>query len=69
MAETERLLTVSINVSNNVPGAQVVARQSDNGVDIEVIQRQLADSIRRGGSSLTGEMESVYRVGRHSSAY
>jgi|GEM_PF-5168799 len=39
------------------------------GVQIDVIERQLADRIRRGGTALPGALENTYRNGRFASAY
>jgi hypothetical protein len=56
-------------VVNNMTPADVGVRQTDPGLQIDVIERQLADRVRRGGTSLPGAIENTYRSGRQASAY
>jgi hypothetical protein len=60
---------LSVVVNNNVPGAAVQVRPTDQGLQIDLIERQLADRVRRGGSALPGALENTYRTGRQASAY
>lgn len=60
---------MNVTVNNNVPGAAVNVRQTDQGLQIDLIERQLADRVRRGGTSLPGALENTYRNGRFASAY
>lgn len=60
---------LSVVVNNNVPGAAVQVRETDRGLQIDLIERQLADRVRRGGSSLPSALENTYRTGRQASAF
>jgi hypothetical protein len=53
---------------NNYAGAEIGVRQTPTGIQIDVIRRQLADDIRRGGTNLSAALEQTYRVGRQASA-
>jgi phage-related minor tail protein len=53
---------------NNYANADVGVRQTDQGIQIDVIRRQLADDVRRGGSTFASALEQTYRVGRQASA-
>jgi hypothetical protein len=54
---------------NNYAGADVAVRPTDQGLQIDVMRRQLADDIRRGGNPLSAALEGTYRVGRYAGAY
>lgn len=54
---------------NNYTGAQVAVSETDQGLQIDLVERQLADRVRRGGSPLPGAIENTYRSGRFASAY
>lgn len=56
-------------VVNNNSRADIGVRETDQGIQIDVIERQLADRIRRGGTSLPAAVENTYRNGRFASAY
>ena len=60
---------VNVTVNNNAPSTAIGVRQTSDGVQIDVIERQLADRIRRGGSPLPGAIENTYRSGRSASAF
>jgi hypothetical protein len=56
-------------VVNNYAGADVGVTQTPQGVQIDVMRRQIADDIRRGGNPVSAALEGTYKVGRYAGAY
>jgi hypothetical protein len=56
-------------VVNNYAGADVGVTQTPQGVQIDVMRRQIADDIRRGGNPVSAALEGTYRVGRYAGAF
>lgn len=54
---------------NNYAGADVGVTQTDQGLQIDIMRRQIADDIRRGGNSVSSALEGTYGVGRYAGAY
>lgn len=54
---------------NNYAGADVQVRPTDQGLQIDILRRQIADDIRRGGNPVAHALEGTYKVGRYAGAY
>jgi archaellum component FlaC len=54
---------------NNYAGADVQVKPTDNGVQIDILRKQIADDIRRGGNQVSSALEKTYRVGRFAGAF
>ena len=60
---------MNVIVNNMAPGVQAQPRQTDEGLIIDVVLQQVANGIRRGGTSISGAIEDTYGVGRGRSVY
>jgi hypothetical protein len=58
-----------VTVNNYHGGADVAVSQSPQGVQIDIVRRQLADDIARGGNPVSRALERTYGVGRYAGAY
>jgi hypothetical protein len=54
---------------NNFAGVGVSTKQTDQGLQIDIVRKVLADDVRRGGSTFARAIEQTYGVGRAQSAY
>jgi uncharacterized protein YoxC len=54
---------------NNYAGADVGVQQTPQGVQIDIMRKQLADDIARGGNPVSRALERTYGVGRYAGAY
>jgi hypothetical protein len=54
---------------NNYAGADVAVQHTDQGLQIDILRRQIADDIRRGGNPVAAALEGTYKVGRYAGAF
>ena len=60
---------MSVTVNNMASGVQVTPRQTPNGLTIDVVMKQLANSVRAGGNEFSDAMEGSYSLGRGRGVY
>jgi hypothetical protein len=58
-----------VTVNNYHGGADVAVSQTPQGLQIDVVRKQLADDIARGGNPVSRALERTYGVGRYAGAY
>lgn len=60
---------MNVTINNNAPGVAVKANQGDNGLTVDIVLEQVANSVRRGGNSVANALEDTYSVGRGRAVY
>jgi len=60
---------VNVVVNNNAAGVAVNARQTDQGLTIDIVMEQVSAAISRGGNPVANALESSYSLGRGRGVY
>jgi hypothetical protein len=60
---------MNVTVNNMASGVEVKPRQTDQGLTIDVVMRQVSQAIQRGGNEVSDSMERAYSLGRGRGVY
>jgi lambda family phage tail tape measure protein len=60
---------MNVTVNNMAAGVEVKPRQTDQGLTIDVVMRQVSQAIQRGGNEVSDSMERAYSLGRGRGVY
>ena len=60
---------VNVVINNNAPGVEVAARDTGEGITVDVISNLVANSITQGGNAISTAVERTYSLNRGRSTY
>jgi len=60
---------MNVTVNNMASGVEVRPRQTEQGLTIDVVMRQVSQAIQRGGNEVSDSMERAYSLGRGRGVY